>query len=731
MKSILLAHKRVISSKRNSHSDQSGPSGTSSITGITGTIAHNSTITIIGSGFGSMGGDLLQYIRGDERAPGQPIHGTVPNTGNRNVSTYVIGIGSDTSGQVLSYSSDTARPGRATSCKRQRTAGSAASGGFGFNGLTNEPYCYVSFWRRGDIDEPYVPEDINFKIFYLFANGSNNSNQAPQAILHVPQGQTSIIVNPNDAVSSNNRNNNQGWDFESCFDGNWYFWEGWMKLSTAIGLADGTLKFARNGVVGIEDNAYEWQYEGQDTLATSWEDWRIGYMEQYSTTPTIRSYYNDVYYATTPAGVWISTSPTWDPAAPRERVIVTSANWSDTQITGTLDIGQFSSFAGKYLYIIKADGLPFSTTGVLVQPVAPPQGQNGVSVSGNVITITGSDFPTRTRAAPVIWDNFAGMTQGQAIYQRTPPVLNANVSTYWSADYGGAENRPRATLIGNRVPGKPCAHHPISNTTYTCALTVRHLLPQNTSAPLYLAFWWKSEPTGDNRQVKPCAFYGNQPPDNMYPSFYIGMGNYESFPDILAEDGINNYGAIDDDMRTSFQDDDIPNIAHRGLVSWSDIIGRFVKIELVLVQSTPGVADGMYACRIYDPYAPGGPTKYETIRHNIATRDAGIYSWRSYDIGSYGGGFQGREFTCPVWTDDPIMDDGANHARIVLGNSSDYSQCTIVEDQPATSWSSNEIVCTANRSAFTSGQNAYLFLVTGAGHSGHGSATLLGTVPVP
>lgn len=230
------------------------------------------------------------------------------------------------------------------------------------------------------------------------------------------------------------------------------------------------------------------------------------------------------------------------------------------------------------------------------------------------------------------------------------------------------------------------------------------------------------------RQIKPFALYGTR--DGTIPEFYVGMGNYESFPG----SGLPTY---DGAWRTSFLDTGVsPTSANggvtRGLINWDDIIDRWIRVEICLVQSEPLTANGMYACRIYDPDAPGGATQYDVLRENIITRGSGSYVWRQFAFGHYADNVSGYSMgTCPVYVDDVYIDDQESHARVVLGDSSDYAACTRAEDQPATSWGSTSISCTFNKGGFTSGQTAYAFIVTGAGHSGHGSSTYVGSVAIP
>ena len=191
------------------------------------------------------------------------------------------------------------------------------------------------------------------------------------------------------------------------------------------------------------------------------------------------------------------------------------------------------------------------------------------------------------------------------------------------------------------------------------------------------------------------------------------MGNYEVFPG-------TPYTNVDHTLRTGCLEGggySLPLQTRYGPINWTDSRSRWIKYEIVLVQSDQNTANGMYACRVYDPDHPQGARSGYVIRQDIITRNVGGPVWRQWCYGHYAGAVQ-SPMSCPVHTDDIYMDDSANHVRVVVGNSADYLACTRIEDQPPTAWSSTSISCTFNKGGFTTGQTGHVFIVTGAGHSG-------------
>jgi hypothetical protein len=66
-----------------------------------------------------------------------------------------------------------------------------------------------------------------------------------------------------------------------------------------------------------------------------------------------------------------------------------------------------------------------------------------------------------------------------------------------------------------------------------------------------------------------------------------------------------------------------------------------------------------------------------------------------------------------LWWDEIYLDN--TQSRVMLGNSSTWSGCTHLEVQVPSAWASNQITATINQGTFSSGQQAYLYVVDSAG----------------
>ena len=65
-------------------------------------------------------------------------------------------------------------------------------------------------------------------------------------------------------------------------------------------------------------------------------------------------------------------------------------------------------------------------------------------------------------------------------------------------------------------------------------------------------------------------------------------------------------------------------------------------------------------------------------------------------------------------------------ARVILGDASSYSACTIREPQPPASWSNDTIAFTVNAGKLTTGQAAYLFMIDAEGNVSGGHEVVIG-----
>jgi len=340
-----------------------GSGGGVGISSITGTPSDGATITVNGGSFGTMGGDVLGFIRGDEAADGATANGVSASIGT--IATYLIGVGADTTGDHLRFSASAARGTKTRGIRRVHTGGVTGTyhaGGFGFSGFNTTKY-YITYYRRLNMTWA-SPNGYNYKHYYTFGNNNNN----PQSMLFVPQtGSAQGFYNNNpvssDSYSVKNMMNTAGWSATDESNA-WHRWEVYADLGNTPTTRNGVLRVWRNRTLGITSDA--WVGRGPNLADTTYtRQWFLGYMDQSMDSAIID--HTDAYIATTMARVELGNSSTWSACTQTEIQPVTNANWSDTQLNNVrVNHGSFSSGQTAYLYVIKSDGQPVSNSGYSV-----------------------------------------------------------------------------------------------------------------------------------------------------------------------------------------------------------------------------------------------------------------------------------------------------------------------------------------------------------------------------
>jgi hypothetical protein len=220
---------------------------------------------------------------------------------------------------------------------------------------------------------------------------------------------------------------------------------------------------------------------------------------------------------------------------------------------------------------------------------------------------------------------------------------------------------------------------------------------------------------------KPFIWYGNSTINSDVPEHYLGWG-----------------GTGDEQLRSSYQDDvgggayNTDPVLYVTGMNLSTIAGRWIKIKNFVRQSSAGTGtqgsgpqDGGHYLEIDDPDRPGGPVRYRGSRPTMRTRDT-AFVYDAVDIAGFmslSGGATGM-----MCADDIYLDDQPMAPRVVFTDSADYDASTFDESQPSDIWSPTQISGIANFGRFSPGSTIHSHIVTGAGHSGFGSAVYCGSL---
>jgi len=141
------------------------------------------------------------------------------------------------------------------------------------------------------------------------------------------------------------------------------------------------------------------------------------------------------------------------------------------------------------------------------------------------------------------------------------------------------------------------------------------------------------------------------------------------------------------------------------------------RVEIQAVQSSEGVADG--SVEIWHT-RPDGTIKKVVDRANILTRNTGYNEWVRIAIGE---GYTNGITTGTTYFDDVYLDN--TWARVVIGDSSTYEDCTIRETQIPSAWSDTSITVTFNQGSFSEG-TVYLYVIDADGVPSAGFAISIG-----
>lgn len=337
-------------------------SGSTAITSITGSVTDGATVTVNGSGFGTMGGDVIGYIRGDEAADGAAAHGVTATVGT--IDTYLIGVGDDTGGDHMLFATAGANGNKARGLRRLQTGrntGNTARGGAGFTGFNTTKY-FMSFWARNSNYTWPSPNSNNYKRFYSFGNGTSD---LPQTMLFVPASQNSVgFYNNNpyssDASSVRNMINTEGW-VGADDDNTWHNWAIYTDFANTPTTRNGVLRVWRNQELGISSDT--WAGRGPGVTDTTYtRQMYLGYYDQNMT--GVISDFRDFYFASTRARIEVCDASTYTASTHCEIQLAREANWANTAVTGVvLNRGSFSSLTGTYMYMILSSGATLTNTG--------------------------------------------------------------------------------------------------------------------------------------------------------------------------------------------------------------------------------------------------------------------------------------------------------------------------------------------------------------------------------
>lgn len=290
------------------------------VTGIQGEITPGGTLVIQGSGFGSLGSDFLSLW---DTVDNQSVFENLPDgtvipedkgPWTRNGSAWA---------NPMVIAKDTGH--RHDRSKAHYMGKEKAFIGVprAFDNNTNEDI-YVSWWFYNSYDiDKYGGHN---KVIRLWddLDGTKTRISWTQILLGAYGGSSWIGWGGNDGA--------------------------WNKLEIYANADQGTIKAWTNGKLIHSVSDYE-KISTTDGMTI----WLIGFDPNYDEYTNLEIRLDDIYVASSPARVELSTSPTWDGTGSK-REIQPFSSWESSRVEVEINLGQFSQQDNLYIYISDVDG---------------------------------------------------------------------------------------------------------------------------------------------------------------------------------------------------------------------------------------------------------------------------------------------------------------------------------------------------------------------------------------
>ncbi len=303
-------------------------------------------------------------------------------------------------------------------------------------------------------------------------------------------------------------------------------------------------------------------------------------------------------------------------------------------------------------------------------------GLNGQFAHEQSINISGSGFGAKTTATPSVWDNFESGNAGDAVEDKLPIMGPA-----WSI--GASLGNPSYSSDTVRQGSQKSVYIPFGHNMYRNYLSIF-----SESDEYYFTFWSRfSSPESGDRNWKP--YY-------IYPT---------SIPDLVPHQALGIWGPSGGGWRLSAASPDGTGDGFWGpgneLID--DIKDIWIRFEIYIKQSSPNQTDGATAVKIHYDYET--PVIKGAENNSMKTRSDDA-KYGTINIGEYYGS---GGSVATVYLDDVYFD--TTRSRIEIGDAPIWDSCTHREIQIPSAWSESSVAFTVNQGSFSSGEQAYLFVV--------------------
>lgn len=335
---------------------------------------------------------------------------------------------------------------------------------------------------------------------------------------------------------------------------------------------------------------------------------------------------------------------------------------------------------------------------------------SGIVTHGQSIAISGSSFGTKSHAGPMLYDNFEGGTNGNAVNGTEPYIHQGNLSSYsaWVRDGGGAYS-DKNIVFNNSSPKTSSALHARAyfdgnDTWWGLNLYVPYSY-FTTGKELFVSFYYRfTGSTSDlPRQTKHMIAYDSSWNDKYYfnASYNSSCQSGDGYRPHITETATEHYlGPTPSSTR-----------------------GEWIRIDQYLKQSAPNTANGAYWDSLWRP-SIGTPT-VSTISYPNQIMRTTSAEWTRW---TFGGAYYSPCYKKPavnIDIDDLYIDD--SQARVEICKESTWATRTHCELQIPAAWSDAGIIAEVNRGYFGATDTAYVYVIDPTGDvNSHGFPVTFG-----
>ena len=229
-------------------------------------------------------------------------------------------------------------------------------------------YVWIKHRYEFDLRKASGPNGFNLKVFRLWHPFTNN-------IYIGYQGTGGSIIHPVGTQEA-------GLWFQLRPKEDAWVIDEYDYRASGIGTKDGILQYARNGVSA-------WNPDTRFIMrsAAMPERYELLFLDQVSDNEVAKGtyqYIDSIYVDDSRQRVVLSDEPTWraqvNGGPESQREVQIPLRWSDREIQIQVRRGSFDSLAGKYLYVINADGQPVATRGFAISSSDAPSAPRQVNV---------------------------------------------------------------------------------------------------------------------------------------------------------------------------------------------------------------------------------------------------------------------------------------------------------------------------------------------------------------